>query len=244
MDLSGGIVFFDPLYLLVMGIGLVLSFGAQAWVKSATSRWDRVPLRGGMTGKDIAAAILRARGVRGVRIEMVGGVLSDHYDPRSRTLRLSQGVYNGRSVTAAGIAAHEVGHAIQDADKYALMSLRQNLVPIARIGTSIGVYMVMLGAFISVTVAKLGVLVFGGFVLFTVVTLPVEIDASMRARRLLLTTLSRRRSKSQRGVDGCSCDLFGCGFTSHIAVVVLCNESIAFGWTRRLMCYVQKVHVE
>ena len=79
-------MFFDPLYLLVMGIGLVLSFGAQAWVKSATSKWDRVPLQGGMTGKDIAAAILRARGVRGVRIERVGGVLSDHYDPRTRTL--------------------------------------------------------------------------------------------------------------------------------------------------------------
>ena len=179
-------MFFDPLYMLVMAIGFILSFGAQAWVKSATSRWDKVALKGGMTGKDIAAAILRARGVRGVRIEMVGGVLSDHYDPRSRTLRLSQGVYNGRSVTAAGIAAHEVGHAIQDADEYALMSLRQNLVPIARIGTSIGVYMVMLGAFISMTVAKLGVLVFGGFVLFTVITLPVEIDASMRARKLLL----------------------------------------------------------
>ena len=193
-------MFFDPLYLLVMGIGLVLSFGAQAWVKSATSKWDRVPLQGGMTGKDIAAAILRARGVRGVRIERVGGVLSDHYDPRTRTLRLSDGVYNGRSVTAAGIAAHEVGHAIQDADNYALMSFRQNLVPIARIGTSIGIYLVMLGAFISMTVAKLGVLVFGGFVLFTVVTLPVEIDASMRAKKLLLEN-NIVTGKEARGVS-------------------------------------------
>ena len=179
-------MFFDPLYLLIMSIGLALSFGAKAWVTSATSKWDRVPLQRGMTGKDIAAAILRARGVRGVRIERVGGVLSDHYDPRTRTLRLSDGVYNGRSVTAAGIAAHEVGHAIQDADKYVLMSFRQNLVPIARIGTSIGIYMVMIGAFISMTVAKLGVIIFGGFVLFTVITLPVEIDASMRAKKLLL----------------------------------------------------------
>jgi hypothetical protein len=121
-----------------------------------------------------------------VRIERVSGVLSDHYDPRTRTLRLSDGVFNGRSVTAAGIAAHEVGHAIQDADQYALMSLRQNLVPVARIGTSIGVYMVMFGAFLSMTIAKLGVIVFGGFVLFTVITLPIEIDASLRARKLLL----------------------------------------------------------
>ena len=193
-------MFFDPLYLFIMAIGLALSFGAKAWVTAATSRWDKVPLQGGMTGKDIAAAILRARGVRGVRIERVGGVLSDHYDPRTRTLRLSDGVYNGRSVTAAGIAAHEVGHAIQDADKYALMSLRQNLVPVARIGTSIGVYMVMLGAFISMTVAKLGVLVFGGFVLFTVITLPVEIDASMRAKKLLLEN-NIVTGKEARGVS-------------------------------------------
>ena len=193
-------MFFDPLYLFVMAIGLVLSFGAKAWVTAATSRWDKVPLQRGMTGKDIAAAILRARGVRGVRIERVGGILSDHYDPRTRTLRLSDGVYNGRSVTAAGIAAHEVGHAIQDADEYALMSLRQNLVPIARIGTSIGVYMVMLGAFISVAIAKLGVLVFGGFVLFTVITLPVEIDASMRAKKLLLEN-NIVTGKEARGVS-------------------------------------------
>jgi hypothetical protein len=172
--------------MLVMAIGFVLSFGAQMWVKGATRKWDRVPLQGGMRGRDIAEAILKARGVRGVRIERVSGVLSDHYDPRTRTLRLSDGVFNGRSVTAAGIAAHEVGHAIQDADQYALMSLRQNLVPVARIGTSIGVYMVMFGAFLSMTIAKLGVIVFGGFVLFTVITLPIEIDASLRARKLLL----------------------------------------------------------
>ena len=85
---------FDPLYMLVMAIGFVLSFGAQMWVKGATRKWDRVPLQGGMRGRDIAEAILKARGVRGVRIERVSGVLSDHYDPRTRTLRLSDGVFN------------------------------------------------------------------------------------------------------------------------------------------------------
>jgi Zn-dependent membrane protease YugP len=178
---------FDPLYMVVMVVGMVLSFGAQMWVKSATSRWDKVALQRHMTGADIASAILRARGIRDVNIEMVGGVLSDHYDPRSKTLRLSQGVYAGRSVTAAGIAAHEVGHAIQHADKYAFMSVRQALVPVANIGTSIGVWMVMIGAMIgALGIAKLGVFIFGGFVLFTVITLPVEIDASVRARKLLL----------------------------------------------------------
>ena len=178
---------FDPLYMVVMVVGMVLSFGAQMWVKSATSRWDKVALQRHMTGADIASAILRARGIRDVNIEMVGGVLSDHYDPRSKTLRLSQGVYAGRSITAAGIAAHEVGHAIQHADKYAFMSIRQALVPVANIGTSIGVWMVMIGAMIgALGIAKLGVFIFGGFVLFTVITLPVEIDASVRARKLLL----------------------------------------------------------
>jgi Zn-dependent membrane protease YugP len=171
----------------VMLIGLALSAGAQFWVKSATSKWDRVPLKGGLTGKDIATKILQARGITDVRIEQVGGFLSDHYDPRNKTLRLSNGVYNGRSVTAAGIAAHEVGHAIQDADNYGLMAIRQLLVPVANIGTQIGIWMVIIGAAINAGgLAVMGVFLFAGFVLFTVVTLPVEIDASMRAKNLLL----------------------------------------------------------
>lgn len=180
---------FDPLYIVVMIVGAVLSFGAQAWVRSATSRWSRVPLSRGLRGVDIAHAILKARGVRGVRVEEVGGFLSDHYDPRSRTLRLSPGNYNGRSVTAAGIAAHEVGHAIQHADGYAPMALRQTMVPVANIGTNLGVMMVMIGLLLGAGgLARLGVVLFGGFVLFTLVTLPVEFDASLRARRLLLKT--------------------------------------------------------
>ena len=180
-------MFFDPLYIGVMVVGFILSAGANLWVKSATSKWSKVAIGRGMTGRDIAAAILRARGVQGVTIERIPGRLSDHYDPRSKTLRLSPDVHDGRSITAAGIAAHEVGHAIQDADNYALMSIRQRLVPVANIGTSMGLYMVMFGAMLGMTgMAKLGVLLFGGFVLFTVVTLPVEIDASLRARKLLL----------------------------------------------------------
>jgi uncharacterized protein len=179
---------FDPLYMGVMLIGFALSFAAQMWVKSSTAKWDKVKLSGGLSGKDVAARILRARGISDVRIEQVGGVLSDHYDPRNKTLRLSPGVFNGRSVTAAGIAAHEVGHAIQDADNYAPMGMRQVLVPIANIGTQAGIWMVLIGAMIGATgIAKLGVFLFAGFVLFTIITLPVEIDASLRARKLLLS---------------------------------------------------------
>ena len=106
-------MFFDPLYLLVMVVGLGLSGLATMWVKAAFSRWSKVPLSRSMTGRDVAAAILRAEGVSGVTIEEVPGRLSDHYDPRTRTLRLSPENFRGSSVAAAGIAAHEVGHALQ-----------------------------------------------------------------------------------------------------------------------------------
>lgn len=192
---------FDPLYLAIMAVGLVLSLGAQAWVKAATSRWDRVPIGRGLTGADIAAAILRARGIEGVRIEQVGGYLSDHYDPSSRTLRLSPGNYSGRSVTAAGISAHEVGHAIQHHDGYVPMTIRQKMVPVANIGTNVGVWMVIIGAMIGATgLAQLGVFLFGAFVLFTLITLPVEIDASVRARKALLS-LNIIDEREARGVS-------------------------------------------
>ncbi len=177
---------FDPLYLFVMGLCLMLSFGASLWVKSATSKWSRVSLGRGLTGKDIAMMILAQKGVLGVRIERSKGLLSDHYDPRARVLRLSPGVYDGRSVTAAGIAAHEVGHAVQDAEGYGLMRIRQSMVPIAGLGTNLGIWMVMIGAMIGLSsLAHLGVALFAVFVLFTLITFPIEVDASERAKKAL-----------------------------------------------------------
>lgn len=177
---------FDPLYLAVMLAGLVLSGLASLWTKAAFRRWSQVPIGRGLTGAEVAAAILRAEGIHDVQIEPVGGFLSDHYDPRSRTLRLSPDVYGGRSVSAAGVAAHEVGHALQHAQGYAPMRLRQAMVPVAGIGTNLGIWMVVIGMVIGMTgLAYLGVALFAGFVLFTLVTLPVEFDASIRARRVL-----------------------------------------------------------
>lgn len=177
---------FDPLYLLVMGVGLVLSLGASAWTKASTRKWSKVPIGRGLSGADVAREILRTRGVNGVRVEQVGGFLSDHYDPRSRTLRLSPDNYQGRSVTAAGIAAHEVGHALQHHEGYAPMAIRQKMVPVANIGTNLGVWITIIGIIIGATgLAKVGVFLFGAFVVFTLVTLPVEFDASIRARRVL-----------------------------------------------------------
>jgi len=177
---------FDPLYMFVMFVGFALSGLASLWVKSTVSKYSQVPTREGMTGAQIAQAILDAEGIRDVRIERVGGFLSDHYDPSSRTLRLSPDIYGGRSVASAGIAAHEVGHALQHARGMVLMQVRQALVPVANIGTQLGIWITVAGIFMGITgLSAVGVALFGGFVAFTLVTLPIELDASWRAGRTL-----------------------------------------------------------
>lgn len=182
-------MFFDPLYLIIMGVGLVLSLGAQWWVKSRVERWSRTSTARGLSGREVAQAILDRAGIRDVRVEPVEGFLSDHYDPGARTLRLSPDIYHGRSVSAAGIAAHEVGHAIQHRDGYWPMAIRQKMVPVASVGTNLGMFLVMIGLVIGLTgLAKLGVVLFAGFVAFTLITLPVEFDASRRAYRILTST--------------------------------------------------------
>ncbi len=179
-------MFYDPAYIAIMIVGLVLSLGASLWTKSAVRKWSKVRTLRGLTGARVAEAILRAESIHDVRIEPIDGFLSDHYDPRSKTLRLSTNIYSGDSVAAAGIAAHEVGHAIQHARGYSMMKLRQAMVPVANVGTHLGLWLVIIGMFIGFSgLATLGVFLFAGFVLFTVVTLPVEFDASIRARRTL-----------------------------------------------------------
>lgn len=181
-------MYFDPIYLLVIGVGALLSFGAQMWVKAAFAKWSKVPIGRGMTGHDVAAAILRSEGVTGVSIKEVPGRLSDHYNPTTRELALSPDIYHGRSVAAAGIAAHEVGHAIQHKEGYWPMTIRQKMVPVANIGTSIGVWVIIGGLVAgSIGIAKIGIALFAAFVAFTLVTLPVELDASARARKTLAT---------------------------------------------------------
>ncbi len=176
----------DPLYLVVMVVGFVLAGGASLWTKAAVAKWSRVPTAGHRTGAEVAAAILAAEGIHGVRIEQTPGLLSDHYDPREKVLRLSPDIYGGTHVAAAGIAAHEVGHALQDAQGYGPMRIRQALVPVASLGTNLGVWIMIGGLVIGATgLAKVGVALFAAFVLFTLVTLPVEFDASIRARRTL-----------------------------------------------------------
>jgi Zn-dependent membrane protease YugP len=174
----------SDLGLLVVLSGLPLLFGlwAQWKVKSTFSKYSEVRPRNGMTGAQAAAAVLRESGLRDLEIRPVAGRLSDHYDPRSRTLNLSADVGQASSLAALGVAAHEAGHAIQDARGYGPMKIRQSLVPAAMVGQSLWFLPVLIGLFLNMTgLVMVGLVLFAAIVLFQLVTLPVEFDASKRA---------------------------------------------------------------
>lgn len=178
-------MFFDPLYLLIVGPAFLLSIVAQIWVKSAFSRYSKVGASTGLSGAEAAARIVRSTGMQ-VQIERVGGFLSDHYDPRQRVLRLSPDVYDGRSLASIGVAAHEAGHALQHANNYALLNLRSALVPMTSIGSQLAMPLLIIGLLLKVTgLLYVGIVLFSAVVLFQLVTLPVEIDASRRALALV-----------------------------------------------------------
>jgi Zn-dependent membrane protease YugP len=177
---------FSPLYLTLIIVTGVIGFAASYRVKSTFAKWDKVPNSSEMTGADVAMEILRRSGVEGVRVEQVAGFLSDHYDPSERVLRLSPTVYGGRSVAAAGVAAHEVGHALQHARGYWPLHVRTVLAPAAALGSNISTFAIMGGLLIgSLGLVKIGVLFFSLMVAFVLITLPVEFDASARAKQLL-----------------------------------------------------------
>lgn len=192
---------FDPLYLVFALPGLLLGLWAQSRVKSAFKKYSQVRTLRNMTGAQVARALLDAQGLYDVRIEEVQGMLSDHYDPRHKVLRLSPEVYRTPSVAAAGVAAHEMGHALQDANGYAPLRLRSSLVPAVQFGSSLGPWIFIAGFFLQMTtVAWVGVLLFAASVVFALVTLPVEFDASRRAKQLL-TSSGLVMGDEGRGVD-------------------------------------------
>jgi len=179
-------MFFDPLYLLLLAPALILTIVAQVKVKAAYSKYSKVRSSTGLTGAQIARRILDAEGIHDVSIEAVRGNLTDHYDPSKKVLRLSEGVYSGQSIAAAGIAAHEVGHAIQHARSYAPLVLRTTLVPLAQVGSNFSWILIMIGFVVSMSqLVWAGIALFGAAVLFSLVTLPVEFNASARAREAL-----------------------------------------------------------
>ncbi|HWR01096.1 MAG TPA: zinc metallopeptidase [Chlorobaculum sp.] len=183
--------FLDPAYLLFAGPPLLLGIWAQFKVKSAFKKYSQIPTQSGITGAQAASRLLSRGGLGNVGVEMTSGMLSDHYDPRSKILRLSEEVYSYPSIASVGVAAHEAGHALQDKTGYYPLAIRSAMVPVVSIGSSLGPIIFMVGLFLSGTLgsslAWVGLLLFAGTALFAVVTLPVEFDASRRAKELLVS---------------------------------------------------------
>lgn len=177
---------FDPTYMLIL-IGAVICMIASAKLKSTYSKYSGIRSMSGMTGAEAAERILYSQGIRDVRIEHVSGELTDHYDPRSKVLRLSDTTYQDTSVAAVGVAAHECGHAVQHATGYALLNVRNSIAPVVSIGSNLSWPLILVGVLLSWNsfLIHLGIWMFALAVLFQLVTLPVEINASARALRLL-----------------------------------------------------------
>jgi hypothetical protein len=181
---------------------ILLMMVVQFYVRSAYSKWSQVPARSRFTGAQAAQRLIQSGGLYGVRVEGVAGELTDHYDPRDKTLRLSRGVHEGTSVAALAIAAHELGHAMQDKEEYFPLRLRAMLVPAVNIGSYLGWILILIGLFLQLTgIAWLGVAVFSGGALFALATLPVELNASARARKLLTDSGLIVSEDEMRGVN-------------------------------------------
>ena len=181
-------MYIDPTYILVL-IGVIICMVASAKMNSTFNRYSRVRNHSGITGREAAEQILHRSGIYDVRVEHVSGNLTDHYDPKNKVLRLSDATYNSTSVAALGVAAHECGHAVQHATGYVPLKIRGSLVPVANFGSSIAWPLIIIGLFIggnsSSLLINLGILAFSLAVLFQIVTLPVEFNASNRAVRIL-----------------------------------------------------------
>ena len=185
-----GYYYWDPTYILVV-IGAVICMIASARVKGTFNKYSQLRSMSGMNGAQVAQRVLQAAGIYDVQVRHVSGSLTDHYDPRTKTVNLSDPVYNATSVAALGVAAHECGHAIQHAKSYAPLSIRSALVPIANFGSMLAWPVILIGLFFdtrsSGLIIDIGILLFSAAVLFQLVTLPVEFDASRRALVMLRT---------------------------------------------------------
>ncbi len=182
-------MFFDPLYLIIIAPGLILSLWASHKVKSTFKEFSELKISKGLSGAEVARMLLQRSRIRDVKVEPHEGVLSDHYDPRDRVVRLSPDVYQGRSISSVGVAAHEVGHAIQDAQNYSLMGIRQSLVGPASIGSNMSFFVIFIGFLMQASaMIWMGIALFSAVVLFQLVTFPVEWNASSRAKKQLVAT--------------------------------------------------------
>ncbi|MCI6872990.1 MULTISPECIES: zinc metallopeptidase [Hallerella] len=214
---------FDPIYMGILLFTLAISGIVSAMVKSRFNAGQKVRIQSGLTGAEVASAILADAGIFDVRIQETRGFLSDYYNPMDKTLNLSSEVFHGRSASSAGVAAHEVGHAIQHAQNYFPMWLRSAIVPAANIGSNLGPWLVILGIIISAgkpiigtNIATIGVLLFGIATLFSLVTVPVEFDASSRAKKCLARLNILAPGRERDVVAGV---LFAAGLTYVAAAV-------------------------
>ena len=179
-------LFFDPLYLLLAAPGLILALIATVLTRTTFSKYSKIMASSHLTGAQAAQRLLSSQGVNDVTIEQVDGFLSDHYDPTTKTLRLSPGVYGSQSLSAIGVACHEAGHALQHAQSYAWLGMRTALVPATQFGSTGSYIFIMLGMFMRFPgLILIGAVLFSVTVIFSIITLPVEWDASARAKRLM-----------------------------------------------------------
>lgn len=208
---------FDPLYLILTLPALALSLWAQFRVKSTFSKYSKVGVRSGMTGAQAAAAVCRAAGVSDITIERHQGFLSDHYDPRAKALRLSPEVHDGKSVSSIAVAAHEAGHSIQDAQNYGLLNMRSQLVPLVQIGSQLWFLPFILGIFLKMSgLITIGIILFSAVVLFQLVTLPVEFDASRRAKAVLASSGIVTTQDEAQGVE----KVLGAAAMTYVAALI------------------------
>ena len=194
--------FFDPMYLIFMIPAFIL-MGVTSWyVRHSYSKWSQVRASSGLTGHQAAQRLISTGNLYGVQVQGTAGQLSDHYDPRNKTLYLSRGVSDSPSVAAVAISAPELGHALQDAENYFPMTVRSALVPAVNIGSNLGWILIMIGLVLRITdIAWLGVFVFSAGALFALATLPVEFNASARAKELLYSTGIIQSEEERRGVN-------------------------------------------
>lgn len=182
-------MFLNPMYFIVLAPGIILALVATAKTKSTFKKYSRVAAGSGMTGAQAAQQLLHAQGVDNVDIEMTRGFLGDHYDPRSRTLRLSPDVYRSNSLSAVGVACHEAGHALQHANAYAPLHMRTALVPVTQFGSNAALPVIIIGFLFRLPIlVNLGIILFSAAVIFALITLPVEWNASARAKRLMVSS--------------------------------------------------------
>lgn len=224
--------YFDPTYFLVL-IGAVICLLASAKVKTTFNKYNRVRSMSGLTGAQAAERILHSAGIYDVSVQHVSGNLTDHYDPRNKVLRLSDSTYGSASVAAVGVAAHECGHAIQHQKSYAPLNIRSAIVPVANFGSAVAWPLIIIGLFFSSNTGSflinLGILCFSLAVLFQLVTLPVEFNASSRAIRILGETgiLGEEELKSTRKVLGAAALTYVAGAAA--AILQLLRLILLFG---------------